>query len=338
MEAEIPKKIRSAHGVGAGKPIGILESDVPQLGEGEVLVKIAYATINPSDLMALAGHYPTGKDHNDWIPGLEGCGTVVQAGDKVTFAKGTKLGFYSNRKHRLGNTWSEYAVIDVGSAIELPADFDLKLAAGPIVNPLTVHTMIQEMKEKKYSAIVQTAAASALGRMIIRACKANGIKTINIIRKEEQIKLLKDEGGDEVLNSADPNFKDNYKKAVAAHKPGAIFDAIAGDFSVELLRELPQYGTLYIYGALQEIAIKGVTVDLFIFQNKSIQGFHVGEKFQHYGGITKVPEISKVPELLKTQYLTHFGKEYGLHEINEAIADYSKNMTAGKILINPHKK
>lgn len=60
--------------------------------------------------------------------------------------------------------------------------------------------------------VIQTAAASALGKMMVRYFKEQGIETINVIRREEQAKLLQNLGATIVLNSEAPDFYQDLEK------------------------------------------------------------------------------------------------------------------------------
>jgi acetyl-CoA carboxylase carboxyltransferase component len=53
------------------------------------------------------------------------------------------------------------------------------------VNPLTAIGLVAKAKEYKGQAIIQTAAASQLGRMIIRVCRDENIPLINVVRRPE---------------------------------------------------------------------------------------------------------------------------------------------------------
>lgn len=80
------------------------------------------------------------------------------------------------------------------------------------VNPLTALAMLEKTQAGGHKAIVHTAAASSLGRMLNRLFNSEGIPIINIVRREEQVELLKKEGAKHILNSETPNFEADLKK------------------------------------------------------------------------------------------------------------------------------
>lgn len=70
----------------------------------------------------------------------------------------------------MGGSMAEYIVTDVKSIIPIGDDITLEQAAGLFVNPLTALGMVDRCKELRAKAIIVTAAASQIGRMIIRLC------------------------------------------------------------------------------------------------------------------------------------------------------------------------
>jgi len=71
-----------AYETGSYASLTLEERPTPHPGKGEVLVRMAASPINPSDLAALQGLYGV-KKALPLIPGIEGCGTVVQIGPGI---------------------------------------------------------------------------------------------------------------------------------------------------------------------------------------------------------------------------------------------------------------
>eukprot|EP01017_Pseudomicrothorax_dubius_P042073 TRINITY_DN681_c0_g1_i1.p1 TRINITY_DN681_c0_g1~~TRINITY_DN681_c0_g1_i1.p1 ORF type:complete len:340 (-),score=114.65 TRINITY_DN681_c0_g1_i1:142-1161(-) len=335
MEAQIPKKVKAVFCRGVGKPLEVAEEDVPTLGAGQVLIKVAYSTINPSDLGTLFGKYPHTKDPNNFVPGFEASGTVVQAGEGGPGAElvGKKVAFFAGANTNWG-AWAEYTIAYAAACIPLSDSFDLVLAAAPFVNPLTVISMVETIIQHGATSIVQTAANSALGKMLIRLCREKGIKTINVVRKDSIIDELRSIGGDEVLNSESPDFIEKLRAAVKHYDPKLLFDAVAGDLTTKILKELPKDSIAFVYGALSGFTVNNVEVTELLFQGKEIRGFYLTKFIRKVGGnISKLPGIENIETLLTATLKTTFNNETNLDNINEAIQKYRKLGGEGKWLI-----
>ena len=102
------------------------------------------------------------------------------------------------------------------------------------------------------TAVIQDAAASALGKQFIRLARQHGITLINIVRKEEQITLLKkEENAEHVLNSESPTFVEDLKALIATVNPKFYFSAIGGGKVPEtIFAKMPKESTVFIYGLL----------------------------------------------------------------------------------------
>ncbi|MCB0636249.1 MAG: alcohol dehydrogenase catalytic domain-containing protein, partial [Lewinella sp.] len=174
--------------------LSIEQRPVPRPGRNEVLVKVAFAPINPSDLATLKGHYGF-DDPAPIVPGGEGSGEVVMAGP------GMMANYFLGKKVACagwgvgGGVWSEYVVKSVqGGVMPLHKSLSLEQGAMSIINPLTASAFIDIAKKGKHQTIALTAAASSLGQMVNRLGRKEGMQIINIVRREEQVALLQAEG------------------------------------------------------------------------------------------------------------------------------------------------
>ncbi len=187
---------------GAGVPLAVREIPVPRPAAGQVLIRVAASPINPSDLRFLSG--PPAGSTGAIVPGLEGSGTVVSAAAGLIprLLVGRRVAFASAQ----GGAWAEYAVAPATRCIPLGKNVSLEQGATLIVNPLTALAFFDIARRGGHTAIVNTAAASALGRMVIRLGRRAGVKVINIVRRREQVELLRELGADVVLDNSDAAF------------------------------------------------------------------------------------------------------------------------------------
>lgn len=96
------------------------------------------------------------------------------------------------------------------------------------VNPLTAIGLLDKAREYGAQAVIQTAAASQLGRMVNVLAIEQNLPLINIVRKEEQVKLLKDMGAQHVLNSTDEDFLDQLGLLTKKLRATVCLEAIGG--------------------------------------------------------------------------------------------------------------
>ena len=87
--------------------------------------------------------------------------------------------------------------------------------------------MTETMRREGHKALVHTAAASNLGQMLNRICRADGIGLVNIVRKPEQEALLREQGAVHVVSTASPAFVEELTQALVATGATLAFDATA---------------------------------------------------------------------------------------------------------------
>ena len=157
-------------------------------------MKMDGTTINPSDRLLLDGL--EFKRPLPAVAGIEGSGRVVKAeGEDVQKWVGKRVSFVTTNT----GTWTSYVATTPFFMFEIDEDVPLQSAVSGVINPLAVIGMTEILKEKKLKGIIHSAAASAVGRMLNKLCIKEGIPLLNIVRKEEHEKLLKNEGAEHIL-------------------------------------------------------------------------------------------------------------------------------------------
>ncbi|MFN9905637.1 MAG: hypothetical protein ACK56F_05845 [bacterium] len=76
--------------------------------------------------------------------------------------------------------------------VPFSSDFDLRKGANTYVNPFTVTAMLDFALKNEAKSVILMAASSQLAKMMIRICQTRGIETVNIVRKADQVKDLKE--------------------------------------------------------------------------------------------------------------------------------------------------
>ena len=378
MTTSYSKQIRSIVTSEGNIEISIVKVDKPIPADDEVLIEVHAAPINPSDiglLLTFAGDLANiniSESGDDLVasikihPGLmasmksrlnkslavgnEGAGIVVDAGKNVKELIGKTVGLAG------GSMYSQYVCVPAINCLVMEEGTTPKEAASSFVNPLTALSFIETMKMENHSAIVHTAAASNLGQMLVKICKDDGIPLVNIVRKQEQVDILKNIGAEYVCNTSDPDFMKTLIKAVVETGATLGFDATGGGNNGELpgqilsamevaanknSKEYSRYGSetykqVYIYGGLDQTPsiLKrsyGMSWGLGGWLLTPMLGKIGMDKFQ-----TMRARIAKE---IKTTFASTYIQEISLEEMlqPEIINSFAKHKTGNKYLVNPQK-
>jgi len=312
--------------------LSIEQRPVPTPGRNEVLVKVAFAPINPSDLATLTGYYGL-KNPTPIVPGGEGSGEVVAAGPGVMANYFLGKNVACTGWGTGGGVWSQYVVKSVkGGVLSLNKSLSLEQGAMSFINPLTASAFIDISKKGGHKAILLTAAASSLGKMVNRLGRNEGIQIVNVVRRDAQVDLLKTQGANVVLNSNEAGFEQQLHEACHQTNTRIAFDAVAGPLTNQLLKAMPLNSKVIVFSALSKQAIQA-SPDLLIFENKRIDNFWLGPWMSQQNFMKIMLLWKRTQKQIPSHLKSDIRKIYPLQEVKEAISDYKSQMTGGKILL-----
>ena len=363
------------------KPEGVLELslaevDTPAPAPDEVLVRIEAAPINPSDMgllfagadmsQAVAAGTPqrpvvtvqltpavmaamAGRAGQSLAAGNEGAGVVVEAGSSPEAQRllGKTVALLG------GSMYAQYRTLRASDCLLLPDGTKPSEGASCFVNPLTVLGMIGTMRMEGHGALVHTAAASNLGQMLVKACLADGIPLVNIVRKPEQEAILREIGARHVVSSSSPQFINELTEAVSETGATLAFDATGGGrlagqiltaMEAAAVRNAPvysRYGStvykqVYIYGGLDRSPTELLRNFGMMW---GIGGWLLTPHLQRIGPEAAQQLRERVASEIRTTFASSYTREISLPEALslEAIAEYGKQATGEKYLITPNR-
>ncbi len=316
---------------GAPDSLRIETRTVPKPERGQVLVKMRAAPINPSDLMFLKGLYGVLKPL-PVVPGWEGIGRIVATGDDWLSRQllGKRVACAAPNQH--DGTWAEYMLTSATRCVPLLDSVSDEQGATLIVNPLTAWALMDIVRKDGARAFVQTAAASAVGRMLVRLSQRFGVEGVHIVRREEQAELLRSMGTRYVLNSETPDFDAQLREICHTLDARIAFEAVSGMLAARVLKAMPEGSRLILYGALSESPLMADPRDL-IFEQKQIEGFWLADWLAERSVWGQLRLGRQVQRALGDLLHTEIAERYPLSEVHRALADYQASMTAGKRLL-----
>lgn len=309
----------------------VREVPVPRPKAGQVLVQMAASPINPSDLGSLRGMSYRGERTYPFTPGIEGSGTVVAAGE------GLMAGFLNGRRVACSapqpgeGTWAEYMVTPASLCVPLNKDVSLEQGAMLLVNPLTALAIFEIARRENHQAIVNTAAAGALGGMIVRLGQRHNIPIIHTVRRPEQVTVVRERGGEQVLLSTAADFDTQLQALARKLKATLLLDAIAGNMTQQLADAAPFGSTILLYSRLSEkdSVINPGTVFL---KHLRIEGWFLGNWMREKNFIQSLLLSRKAQAMIAADLGSPVRQRLPLSAAQEGLESYVADMSAGKIL------
>jgi NADPH2:quinone reductase len=327
-----PKTMQAVFLEKPGGRLLVKEVKTPNPGPNEVLIKMSAAPINPSDLSQIR-NAGSEYDLSTFIPGLEGSGMVVAAGKGILprLWLGKRVAC-SNEYHTSG-TWAEYMVTGAAKCFPLGRKVSDEQGSMSLVNPLTALAFFEIAKQNKQRAIINNAAASALGRMIELLGKKHGIPVINIVRNQKQAEKLRQLGSKHILDSSDPSFIQDFGTLSRDLRATLLFDSVCNSQLELMCDALPKDSTIIIYGNLsgeEQIFFKPRTL---ISNNINISGFYLGSRAKKNGLFRNMMNLREVSALMSSDLKITIQGRFPLSNIQNAVDTYLADMSAGKVLL-----
>ena len=315
-----------------GNPAEVLrveEVERPAPGAGQVLVRMRARPINPSDLLTVRGLYGS-LPVPPATPGLEGMGEVAELGEGVTaFRAGQRvipLG--------VAGTWQEFIVAPAAQLIPVPDSINDQTAAQFVVNPLTAWIMaVEELALRPGEWLLQTAAGSTLGRVVLQIAKQRGFKTINVVRRREQAEELKALGADACICTDEEDIPERVREITGNEGLKKAIDAVGGETGAGVVRALGRGGVMLVYGLLsgQPMPIDGGRM---IFTSATVRGFLLGEWMRSAPPERQLSVTGEMLRAMATQEIVPpVEAEYPLSEILAAVEHSERPGRSGKVLL-----
>jgi NADPH:quinone reductase-like Zn-dependent oxidoreductase len=296
--------------------IGSLE--IPEPKEGEVLVKIKAAGVNPVDTYVREGYlkdflpqeFPT-------IPGWDVAGTVEKRGFSARkFSVGTEVYAYARRPVVQHGTFAEYITIPESYLAKRPHNLSWEQAAGiPLVGLTAYQALYDAGNLQSNQTVLILGASGGVGSMGIQLAKIKGARVIGVA-SEKNFSFMKELGADNTLNYKDTHVGEVVKE-IYPDGVDLIFDCAGGETLQQSLQVLKKDGKLV------SIVDQGNDLDSEI-------------NFEYVFVEPNSTQLDQLRELAETGRLkVHVSHTYTLDETTEALSQIQSLHTTGKIVIKP---
>jgi NADPH:quinone reductase-like Zn-dependent oxidoreductase len=249
---------------------------VPEPGAGQVLVRVDAAPIHAGDLHMIRGRYGVALKFPA-VVGTEAVGRVAAVGDGV---EGVRAG---DRVITLGvtGTWQEFVVAERARVLAVPETMSDSTACQLISNPVTAWLLVtSELAVGPDEWLLQTAAGSTVGKLVLQLSRQLGFRTINVIRRRAAVEEIRAFGGTEIICTEDEELGVRVAALTGGRGVGKAMDCVAGQLGAEVSRALAPGGVLVVYGALashRQMDSAELTIPIFtrslIYETKTVRGF-----------------------------------------------------------------
>src|ERR1700682_4624462 len=325
-------RLRQLQLIAHGEPSDVIELSTvsqPALGQEDVLVSMEAAPLNPSDFLFVRGIYGVRPAFPSSL-GAEGVGRVTQTGSKVDVAlQGKRVLILPTYEQ---GTWADQVVVPVRNIVPMRDDADPLQLSMIGINPVTAYLLLNRyVSLMPGDWIGQTAANSAMGQYVVALAKLTGVKTLNVVRREEAAEQVRQWGGDRVVIQGD-NLLNDIEEALDGKKLSLVLDTVGGTPVGELAKSLKTGGSIVVY-AMQSGQFPAISPKDLIYRGLSLHGFWLINWIRN-APRTEIEEIyQKLGDLVADGSLSAAVEHvYPLDQFKEAFKQSLKSNRSGKIL------
>lgn len=312
------------------KLIKAIKFDLPEPGNGEVLVELLAAPINPSDLLTLTGDYGVLPDLPA-VGGNEGVGKVSKLGPDVS---GLEPGQTVLLPIGCG-TWRSHLTVAAKDLIPLPGQGDPMQLAMLTINPPTAALLLSEFVDLQPGDwVIQNAANSAVGGYLVQLAAERGLKTVNIVRRESAVAAVKQLGAERVLVDG-PDLSERVAEATGKAKIRLAVDAVGGTATERLAASLAGGGTVVNYGMMSGDSCQLSPAQL-IFRGIKLTGFWLASWFDQSSPADQQRLFGDlIGKIAAGKLSAPVAATYPLSRVSDALLAASQGERDGKILLTP---
>lgn len=297
----------------------------------EIIVDIAAFPINPADLLTIEGKYAA-KPPLPYTPGAEAVGHVSDVGSAIENFRIGDLVMLLSREN-----WTQKRKVKAAELLKIDIDSDNLFQLAMLkVNPATAALMLRNYIELKPGDwIIQDAANSGVGHCVIRLAAKSGVKTINVVRRENLITPLQAIGADAVLIGAG-NLAEQVNQITGGDGVRLAIDAVAGKTSLELASCLADGGVMVNYGMLSGEPCM-VMPDWIVFRHVTLTGFWLATQLRDMPR-EQIESLYKelINDISNGVLDVPIAATYSIDDIKDALEHAGRENRSGKVLVLPN--
>ncbi|HVL55882.1 MAG TPA: NAD(P)H-quinone oxidoreductase [Burkholderiaceae bacterium] len=323
------------HGSGGGPEVlAVKTGPLPELGAGEVLIRVSHAGVNRPDVLQRSGRYPPPKDASPYI-GLEVAGHVVALGQGVTEWKpGEAVCALTN-----GGGYAEYVTVPAGQVLPVPAGLSsLQAAALPETYFTVWANLIERGRLLAGESVLIHGGSSGIGVTAIQMAKEWGATVWCTVGTDDKARACRELGADAAINYRSQDFVAEVNRLSQGRGVDVILDMVGGTYIEKNLRLLALEGRLVQIAFLQPSKVEVDWMPLMLkrltFTGSTLRARPAAEKARLAMQLRaqiwpRLEQGRMLPVIYKTFPLEQAAQAHALMESSEHIGKIMLEVAAG---------
>jgi len=234
------------HEFGGPEVMKIDTTPDPVAGEGQVVVRVRAAGVNPVDTYVRTGTYAV-RPQLPYTPGWDAAGEIESVGAHVTdLAPGNRV-YLATSPH--SGTYAERIACSAGRVYPLPARISFSQGAALGVPYATAYrALFHRANAKPGETVLVHGATGGVGIAAVELAHARGLRVIGTGGTDKGLAAVRDHGADVVLSHRAEKYTDDIMKATDGRGPDLILEMLANVNLERDLGMLAKFGRIVVVG------------------------------------------------------------------------------------------
>ncbi|WP_044201692.1 YhdH/YhfP family quinone oxidoreductase [Flammeovirga sp. OC4] len=306
----------------------IQTKQIGDLPEGEVLVKVAYSSLNYKDALSALGKPGVTKNYPH-TPGIDASGTVVSS-KSSDFKEGDEVIVTS---YDLGmNTWggfSEYIQVPASWVIPMPKGLDAKssmmMGTAGLTAAMSVYKLIDKVAPNDGNVLV-TGATGGVGSIAVSILNKLGYSVVTVTGKADKVDYLKGIGATEVMSRE--SFLEGSERPLLKPQFAGVIDTVGGNFLATAIKATNPLGVVTCCGNAASFDLP-LNVFPFILRGVSL----IGIDSQNFPREERIVVWENIGKDWLPNNLEEISEEVTLEGLDDKINAIFKGQVSGRVLV-----
>lgn len=310
----------------AKKSNSLVDAPMPELKEGDVLVKIHAVGVNHVDLLWADQKVKP----DDTILGLEMAGEVID-GNNTKYNQGNRvMGLIDN------GGYAEYIAVSASRLMPIPDNIDYKKAATIPESFLTAYqTLFTIGKLRDNQTVLIHAGASGVGTAAIQLVKQLTKATVITTSSTKKTDICLEYGADYAIDYRNSDFAEEVQRITDGHGADLILDFIGASYYQQNIQSVALDGQVILIGNLGGSEIKNINIMDIIGKRITITGTLLSSRSNDYKAQLISDFNNDVYDLLADDKIKlYVSNEFYLSESEQALTCMREKQNTGKIILN----
>lgn len=316
---------------GPPEVVNVEEWPDPQVGPGQVRVRVAAAAVNFPDALLVADRYQVSVPV-PFVPGSEFAGVVAAVGADVGEAPDDVAVGDRVRGTTLVGAFAEQVVVDASVLRVVSDGIDLAVAAASGVAHSTAHHVLRSVaRVEEGERVVVLGAGGGVGMAAVQLAVAMGAEVTAVASSPEKLAVAADEGAAVVID----HRAEGLREALRAHHPAGtdvVVDPVGGALAEPAFRSL-RWGGRFVTVGYASGKIPAIPLNLVLLKGATIAGFEfasfvVNEPEEFARGEVELADLLGAGRVVPV-----VGATFPLTEAAAALAHVAGGRSVGKTVI-----